>query len=397
MNDKGKKNIFGKNFPDKIESLREKIDELDSGGITYLKERFEIAKEIAETKKDAKSCVYDPDREQAVIRKAQKNFPLQMNHRIESVMGTIMRVSRENQYDILADNDEEFDLKKLIQGAPGKIKTPKNVVCQGSEGSYSHIAASCVFPDSRRVPARTFDECIEKIQNGEYDLAVLPLENTTAGTVNDVCDLISDKSVYIVKAVSIPINHRLVLLPEGNISDVKTVLSHPQALAQCSGYIKRMGWNVLPVENTAFAARELAELNNPSYCAIASGQAGSINKLKILDDKICDFDHNQTRFVVLSGSFIIEDKANRLSLSFRLMHQSGSLASVLNVFAERGLNMTKIQSRPVADTPWEYSFWVDISAKKHDKNVLLALYQLSKELPRLNLLGWYEESCADGF
>jgi chorismate mutase/prephenate dehydratase len=182
-----------------------------------------------------------------------------------------------------------------------------------------------------------------------------------------------------------------VVLPGANISKIRTVLSHPQALAQCSNYIKNKGWTQIAVENTAFAAQKMIEINDPSYCAIASSEAATINNLKIHDDDICDSEHNQTRFVALSKKFIIEDNADRISLSFKLPHQSGSLASVLNVFAERGLNMTKIQSRPVPERPWEYSFWVDLSARRGDENVLLALYQLSKELPFLQILGWYEE------
>jgi len=152
-----------------------------------------------------------------------------------------------------------------------------------------------------------------------------------------------------------------------------------------------MGWNQIPVDNTAFAAQNILQMNDSSYCAIASSEAGINNDLVILDEEICDSVHNQTRFVALSKSFVLEENANRISIFLKLEHQSGSLVSVLNVFAERGLNMTKIQSRPVPDAPWQYSFWIELAARKNDENVMLALYQLSNELPEIHLLGWYEE------
>jgi chorismate mutase/prephenate dehydratase len=306
-------------------------------------------------------------------------------------MTTVMRVSRENQYEILLENDNDWAIKNMINNADNNIFSPERIACQGTSGSYSHLASTDVFPDSYCVPVQTFEDSITLLLKGDCELALLPLENTTAGTVNDVYDLITKNSIYIVKAVSVPIHHKLVVLPGANISKIRTVLSHPQALAQCSNYIKNKGWTQIAVENTAFAAQKMIEINDPSYCAIASSEAATINNLKIHDDDICDSEHNQTRFVALSKKFIIEDNADRISLSFKLPHQSGSLASVLNVFAERGLNMTKIQSRPVPERPWEYSFWVDLSARRGDENVLLALYQLSKELPFLQILGWYEE------
>lgn len=391
MNKKQTAKVKSNNPEPDIDLLRKRINELDKIGMNYFKERFEAAEFIAKAKINSDLPVYDPARESYIIDEFQKNFPSSMKHKIESIMTTVMRVSRENQYEILLENDNDWAIKNMINNADNNIFAPERIACQGTSGSYSHLASTDVFPDSYCVPVQTFEDSITLLLKGECELALLPLENTTAGTVNDVYDLITKNSIYIVKAVSVPIHHKLVVLPGANISKIRTVLSHPQALAQCSNYIKNKGWTQIAVENTAFAAQKMIEINDPSYCAIASSEAATINNLKIHDDDICDSEHNQTRFVALSKKFIIEDNADRISLSFKLPHQSGSLASVLNVFAERGLNMTKIQSRPVPERPWEYSFWVDLSARRGDENVLLALYQLSKELPFLQILGWYEE------
>lgn len=391
MNKKQNTKMKSKVTEPDIDSIRLRINELDKIGMKYFKDRFDTAGLIAEAKINSGLPVYDPVRESYVIDEFQKNFDPSMKHKIESVMTTVMRVSRENQYEIMLKNDNVWKIKNMINNAENSILSPGRIACQGTSGSYSHLASSEVFPDSYCVPVQTFEDSVTMLLKGDCDLALLPLENTTAGTVNDVYDLITKNSIYIVKAVSVPIHHKLVVLPGAGISKIRTVLSHPQALAQCSNYIRNKGWTQIAVENTAFAAQKMVEINDPSYCAIASSEAAMINNLKIYDDDICDSEHNQTRFVALSKKFIIEDNADRISLSFKLPHQSGSLASVLNVFAERGLNMTKIQSRPVPERPWEYSFWVDLSARKGDENVLLALYQLSKELPFLQILGWYEE------
>jgi prephenate dehydratase len=249
-----------------------------------------------------------------------------------------------------------------------------------------------LFPQSALVPAATFDEACFKVLRGECAMAILPLENTTAGTVDDVASLLDSEPIHIIRTVSVPILHKLLLLPGSDIRQVRTVLSHPQALAQCSKFIKKAGWTPVAVENTAFAAGQVREMNDGTCCAIASGEAAFLNNLQVSDEAICDSIHNQTRFAILCSSLVITDNAERISILFRLAHQTGSLAYVLNLFAERGLNLTKIQSRPVSDRPWEYSFWVDLVARRGDPDAMLALYQLSRELPFLKLLGWYEET-----
>lgn len=379
-----------------IDILRREISALDKDGINYLKKRFELSVKVADTKLKTGAPVYDPKRELIISGDVQKEFPDGMKHKIESVLSTVMRISREIQYEKIYEKDKDWNIKEVIETAGRKFKVPEKIACQGTSGSYSHIAAEKIFPKSAKIPMLTFEECIEKVKEGECEAALLPLENTTAGTVNDVYDLITGNSLYIIKAVTIPIHHKLILMPGAKIQNIRTVISHPQALAQCSTYIKKMGWNKIPVDNTAFAARKMVEMGDSTYCAIASSETGDINNLSVLNDDVCDFKHNQTRFVAVSKTFSIEKKASRISIYFRTAHQSGSLAYVFNVFAERGLNMTKIQSRPVGDTPWEYGFWADIEALQNDENVYLALYQLSKELPFFQLLGWYEDCIFSG-
>lgn len=377
--------------PDLAE-IREKISTLDHEGMELLRQRLSLSCQVGRIKQKNHSPIIDPSREAVVIHKAQRHFDSTMNHRIESIMSTIMRVSRESQYEILMEQDSDWEPGRRIRLAADRIPVPGRVSCQGPSGSYSCLAAAKIFPDSELRPALTFDEACGMVLRGECDMAVLPLENTTAGTVNDVVDLLSTGPITINQAFSVPIHHKLLFLPGAAMQDIRTVLSHPQALAQCSKFIKKMGWTMIAVESTAFAAQQLIGRNDASVCAVASGEAAFQNGLAVSEEYICDSIHNQTRFVAVSNTLTITEKAERISITFHLAHQTGSLAFVLNLFAERGLNLTKIQSRPVPDRPWEYSFWVDLVAKKGDADAMLALYQLSRELPYLQLMGWYEET-----
>lgn len=381
--------------PEDLTQLRRQIGELDQKGMELLHRRFEISRKIGEYKCKNRSGIFDPERENIVIAEAQKHFDGSMKDKIASVMGTVMRISRENQYEILMEKDPDWEPGRQIRSAPDVIPTPEQIACQGIPGAYSHLTAAKVFPESRRIPVQSFEETCRKVLDGECSLAVLPLENTTAGTVNDVYDLLADFPLYIVRAFSVPIRHHLLLVPGADPSRITTCLSHPQALAQCSKYIRKMGWKAVEVENTAVAVQKAAAGKDPSVCAIGSKEAAVINGLQVSEETICDSEHNQTRFVAISKDLIIPFDAARISLSFHLPHQRGSLVSVLNLFAERGLNLTKIQSRPVADKPWEYSFWADLTAEKGNREAILALYQLSKELPFIKLAGWYEETVVE--
>ncbi len=375
----------------KLDRLRDEIRRLDKEGTSYLKERIRLANEIGLYKRENSLPVYDSNREQLVTGAIVNDFDTSMRDRVSSIMSSIMRVSREVQYDLMISEDTGWEPGTLIAEADDSLPAELRICCQGTTGSYSHLAAAYGFPGCVCLPALTFEECMLRLSEGSCDIALLPLENTTAGTVNDVYDLMTKYDFYIARAITVPIHHKLVVLPGTDVYRLRTVLSHPQALAQCSRYIRSRGLDQIAVDNTAFAVSRLKEIGDRTYCAIASETAGSANNLEILDEDICDSVHNQTRFVAVTRKPVIPRDANRISISFRLPHQSGSLANVLSIIAERGLSLTKIQSRPVSDKPWEYSFWADLAAERDSREALLTLYQLSRELPYLKFMGWYDE------
>ncbi len=378
-----------------LQKQRDRIRSLDGGIMRSLARRFQCSEAVARYKRANRLPVYDPDREQAVVEHAAAHFPPDMKDRIVSLINGIIRVSREVQYDLTMDGDPGWEPGAMIGGAAQALPQGMKVCCLGTSGSYSHLTAAAAFPGSEILPGETFEECLARLESGECGIALLPLDNTTAGTVNDVYDLLTEKPYFIVRSIAVPIRHRLVVLPGSSVGMLRTVLSHPQALSQCSRFIRAAGMARVPVGSTAAAVQRLAELGDPTCCAIASAEACAVNGLAVLDDDINDSAHNQTRFVGVMKQPVITPGADRLSIAFRLPHRSGSLSHVLDAIAERGLNLTKIQSRPVPDRPWEYSFWADISARRDDRRALLVLYQLSRELPLLKFIGWYEETTAE--
>jgi chorismate mutase / prephenate dehydratase len=209
--------------------------------------------------------------------------------------------------------------------------------------------------------------------------------------VNEVYDLLLKHGLYIVRSATSSIRHCLAGLPGARAEDVRTVVSHPQALSQCAGAIRRMGWATRVSDNTAFAAAEVAAAKDPSFAAISSREAAAVHGLVVLVADVSDTDCNQTRFVAASPTLSIAPDADRVGLVFKTPHQSGSLAGALAVLADRGLNLAKILSRPVPERPWEYRFYADFQSPPRDPEAMLALYQLEQELPFLRFLGWYAE------
>jgi len=228
------------NVKDELAEIRLQISALDHDGMDLLKQRFSLSRKVGLHKKESRAPVLDSAREAVVIEEAQKHFDPSMRHKVESIMSTIMRISRESQYEILMEHDRDWLIGEQIRNAAAVMPVPECVSFQGTLGSYSHLAAVRLFPESILVPSATFDEACFKVIRGECGMTILPLENTTAGTVDDVVNLLDNESISIARTVSVPIQHKLLLLPGSDRSRIQTVLSHPQALAQCSKFIKKI-------------------------------------------------------------------------------------------------------------------------------------------------------------
>lgn len=375
--------------------LRQAIETVDQNLLDLFRQRMAIARRIAAVKAKSHASIYDADREQAVLSEAGRALSEDCR-RAESLMRTIMRLSRSTQYEQLLASGLDFDLGRQIQAAPAAIPSLSRVAYQGTVGAYSSQACQILFPDAfaaqRTMSTATFAEACDRVHEGSADAAVLPLENSTAGTVDDVYDLLLKHRLFVWRSLDLPVNHCLAGLPGTQLDEIRTVVSHPQALAQCSEIIRQRGWNVREAMNTAFAAEAVAAQADRTVAAIASQPAAAAFGLAVLLPAINNAAGNQTRFIAIGRDLVITPDAGRVSLILRVPHQSGALAQTLAVFADRNLNLTKIESRPDPESPWTYLFYLDFTCTADDRGqALAALLQLTREMPMMRLLGWYGE------
>lgn len=374
-----------------LSELRKQISQVDVELMNVFNRRMDLAEEIAHTKIHSKTSVYDARREAEVSDLARQRAGDDMATRVDSLMKTMMRISREKQYDILMPGDRNWKIGLALEAAGTSLDFIRTAAYGGTRGSYSEQAAQKLFPKASKMEMHTFSQACELVLSGEADVAVLPLENTTAGTVDNVYELLQKKSLHIVRATSISVAHKLAVIPGTKISDIRTVTSHPQAISQCSEIIGLYGWDSAASDNTAFAAEEVKKRGDSSLAAISSEESARRNGLEILPVEICNAASNQTRFIAVAKELVITPDADRISTLMHLPHRSGALVAALEIFADRGLNLTSIFSRPIQNTPGEYSFFLDFVCPAMGKDALLALYQLTSEMPFVKVLGWYVE------
>ncbi|NLO63059.1 MAG: type II 3-dehydroquinate dehydratase [Clostridiaceae bacterium] len=374
-----------------LSELRSRITEVDAELMRVFNRRMDLAEQIAHLKVSSKSAVYDAARESEVSDLARQRAGEDMATRVDSMMKTMMRISRERQYDILMKTDTDWSIGRELANAGHSLDHVSVVAYAGTRGSYSEAAAKKLFVGKELLPARTFAAACEQLAQKKADVAVLPLENTIVGSVDNVFELLQKNNLYIVRATSIEVAHKLAVIPGTKIEDIRKVTSHPQGLSQCSEAIIRNGWETIVSDNTAFSAQDVAERGDFSLAAISSEEAARESGLEILTTDICNADRNRTRFIVVSADLIITPDADRISTLMHLPHRSGALVSALQVFADRGLNLSAISSRPIAGTPGEYAFFLDFICPSMGQEALLALYQLSFEMPYVKVLGWYVE------
>ena len=266
----------------------------------------------------------------------------------------------------------------------------KKVVYQGVEGAYSHIVTKKLFPDINIENVNTFEDAIKEVLDGNALYCVVPIENSSAGIVTDVYDLLLKKDVVIVAEYDLHISHCLLGTKDADIEDIKTVYSHPQALMQCASYLREhTDWSQVSFLNTAVSAKKVKDDNSKAQAAIASELSANIYDLKILDRSINRNSNNTTRFVVLSKEKIFSDSSNKLSLILELPHEKGMLYNILGIFVLNGLNLVKIESRPIPEKTFEYRFFIDIEGNLNSPNVSNVLEILKEKVPFLKVLGNY--------
>lgn len=369
--------------------LRDKLDIIDSQIVKLYEERMELCKQVAEYKISVGKKVFDKQRELEKISKVKSLTHNDFNSQgIEELFEQIMAMSRKLQYQILAENGQQGQLPFI---GKDELYTKKpRVVFQGAEGAYSHAAMLKYFGeeiDSFHV--ETFRDAMAAIEEGSAEFAVLPIENSTAGIVSEIYDLLVEFENYIVGEQIIKIEHCLLGVPGAKEEDIKTVYSHAQSLMQSERFLRDRDFRQVSMKNNAFAAKKVADEGDKSQAAIASEIAGQIYGLEVLKKGVNDCDTNSTRFIIVTNQKVFKKDAGKISLCFEIPHKSGSLYHMISHFIYNNLNMTKIESRPVEDRNWEYRFFVDFEGNLGDSAVKNALRGLREEAKNLKILGNY--------
>lgn len=373
-----------------LKDLRKEIDAVDKQIVELFQKRMGIAEEVAEYKISTGKKVFDKERETEKLKSLTVLGDNEFNRiGIGELFEQIMAVSRKRQYQMLTEHGiyEKPDFAQIEALDYHNAK----IVFQGTEGAYSQLALKEYFgheTDSFHV--ETWRDAMEAIRKGEADYAVLPIENSSAGIVSENYDLLIEYDNCIVGEQIIPIEHALLGLPEAELSDITEVYSHPQALMQCGRYLENhREWEKHSLKNTAVSACKVKEDAKKNQAAIASELTAEIYGLKVLDEKIQDSRTNATRFIIVTGKKVYTKAAQKISISFEIPHESGSLYRMLSHFIYNGLNMNRIESRPVQGKNWEYRFFIDFEGNLDEAAVQNALRGIREEAIRLKILGNY--------
>lgn len=382
-----------------LKELRQQIDEIDEAMAALLCQRMDCSAAVAAYKAEHGLPVLNAGREAEVLRAAREQVRRERPQAsgypeaAQLVFATMMDTSRALQHRRMGAGDA---LRREIEAAQRRSlwDDRTRVACAGCAGAFAHEAARIMFPFCReegRAPlfVSSFAEVFAAVEDGRADYGVVPVENSSTGSVNEVFDLVLAHRFSIVSASVVEVRHCLMALPGAeNITDV---YSHHQALSQCGEYIAAHGLNAHAFANTAMAAEMVAHSGNQSIAAIASEQAAELYGLQVLKRDIQSVPHNCTRFIAISKRAVIAPDAGKISLIFSLPHETGSLYRTLSRFAIEGLNLTKIESRPMRTGDFEYAFYLDFEGTVARENTRELLCALSEEMPQFTFLGNYHE------
>lgn len=361
---------------DELVSVRNEITKIDAEMAELFEKRMKLVEKVADYKRMNGLSVKDKARENELIDRCRKYIK---DPEIESYYVEFLKNNIE-----LSCNYQS----RLLEGL-------KISYC-GVKGAFAHIASKKMFPDVEPEAFSDFVHAYNAVENGEYDCAVLPIENSYAGEVGKVMDLIFSGGLYINQVVEIPIVHNLLSTPDSLPEKITTVVSHPQALSQCADYIERHGFKTIAYSNTAAAAEFVKNSNDPTLAAIASEETAEIFGLKVLDAGINDSKNNTTRFASFSRSRnnpvkSSKDDNDSFILVFTVKNEAGALAQMLNILGAHGYNMKSLRSRPMKELQWSYFFYIEAEGNINNENGKDMLREMSAVCAKLKLVGAYSD------
>ena len=376
-----------------LKDCRVKIDSIDEQLIKLLDERMRVAEDIAAIKREEGRPVADLIREREKLQKIEESSAPDMAAYNRILWNSIMELSKDHQMQAASEETPLVkEIRRAIESTEKVFPETAAVACQGVPGAYSETACGKFFKMPRIMFVKSFEGVFSAINSGLCRYGVLPLENSTAGSVNKVYDLMMKYDFHIVKSARVKINHCLLALPGAKPAGIREIRSHEQALAQCESYLKRFPDALItPCENTAAAAKYVAESGRTDIAAIGSEENGRLYGLECLDSGIQDSQNNYTRFICISKDLEIYPGACKTSIMMTLDHKPGSLYNVLARFNAAGINLEKLESRPLPDRDFEFMFYFDIGETVYSDGFIRMMNQLEEVSRQFKYLGSYSE------
>ncbi|MDR3264338.1 MAG: chorismate mutase [Clostridiales bacterium] len=371
-----------------IDDLRNRINALDENIASDYAERIRLVKEIGGLKKAGGMDILNIERENQIVERLTAGKDAKTSAYIRELYAAVFETSRKIQYEYrtLSIFDE---LDKMISSDlpafPKKLKT----ACQGAKGAFSYIAANKIFKDPDVTFYNTFEEVFKAVDSGQCETGVLPIENSTAGSVNEIYDLMRKYKLYIIRSAKIKVEHNLIAAKGVKLGDIKEVYSNEQAIAQCGNFIKENGIKAIFTENTAKSVLYVKESGKRDIAAIASKSCAPLYGMDIVRANIQNNDNNYTRFICVTKKLCVFSGADKVSIMVSLPHTNGSLLNFLKKFAS--FNMTKLESRPVPETDFEFMFYFDFEANLKNTGLLGLLKELSNSAYNITFIGNYGE------
>ncbi len=375
-----------------LAECRKQIDRIDDEILKLFLERMNIASVVADYKKANGLGTMQKGRERDILKRVSSASGSEMADYSRILFATLMDLSKSYQNKKNADKNGELasKIKKALETTPKIFPHSGTVACQGIEGAYSQIACDKLFKNPDISYVKNFEDVFESVEKGICNYGILPIENSIHGTVTRVYDLMKNHNFHIVKSIKMKINHVLMAKSGADISSISEIISHEQALGQCSKFLKKYPEIKLTVcENTAVAAKMVSNSERKDIACISSPDCAEYYGLTILNETIANSDSNFTRFICISKDLEIYPGADRISIIMNLPHTPGSLNSIISKFAMAGLNLTKLESRPIAGRDFEFSFYFDLEASIYSEDAVAILDELAAGNTNLTFLGSY--------
>ncbi len=374
-----------------IIDIRNEIDKIDDELSSLFIKRLTLVKDVAEYKKQTKKGISDSSREDKILYRLAKDKPEEYKYYLKELYQTIFATSKSYQSKLISSSSKSIELINKAIESQEPFPITATVACQGVPGSNSCMACKTAFAINDITYFKSFEGVFSAVENGLCEFGVLPIENSTAGSVLEVYELMNKYSFYIVRSVRVKVNHCLVGVKGATKKDVKKVISHPQALSQCANYLKGLGLKGDSVENTALAAQLVSEQNDKEVACLCRQECAELYNLEILEENVQDNMANYTRFIVISKDLKVYEGSNKISIIASAPHETGSLSKILARFSALGLNLTKLESRPIVGSDFEFLFYFDFEGSVKDKSCINLISELEKTSKRFAFLGCYKE------